>query len=50
VFVRIGEPVDLATFIPEFDANPHGLRHSLAEQLRTTIQHMIDGIDATMQA
>jgi len=50
VFVRIGEPVDLATFIPEFDANPHSLRHSLAEQLRTTIQHMIDGIDAKMQA
>jgi 1-acyl-sn-glycerol-3-phosphate acyltransferase len=44
VFVRIGEPIDLAKYVAEFRANPHPVRHLLADQLRTTIQTLIDEI------
>jgi len=44
VWVRIGEPVDLAKFIPDYMANPHCVRHLLADQLRSTIQALVDEI------
>ncbi len=44
VFVRIGEPIDLAKYVTDFRANPHPVRHLLADQLRTTIQALIDEI------
>jgi len=44
VWVRIGEPVDLAKFIPDYMANPHSVRHLLADQLRSTIQALVDEI------
>jgi hypothetical protein len=50
VFVRVAEPIDLGQFLPQYQANPHGLRHTLAEQLRDTIQALINkdaSIDAT---
>lgn len=42
VYVRVAEPIDLGQFLPEYQANPHGLRHKLAEQLRDTIQALIN--------
>lgn len=44
VFVSIGEPLDLAPFIPDYQSEPHSVRHRLANQLRESIQSLIDGI------
>ncbi|MGH9547864.1 MAG: 1-acyl-sn-glycerol-3-phosphate acyltransferase [Terriglobales bacterium] len=44
VFVRIGTPIDLSVWLPEYSQNPHSVRHRLADQLRTTIQSHIDEI------
>ncbi len=44
VFVRIGEPIDLRNYVNDFRANPHSVRHHLADQLRATIQGLIDQI------
>ena len=47
VFIRIGEPVDLSTFIAEYMADSHSVRHKLAKQLRQSIQSLIDEIILT---
>ena len=42
VFIRIGTPIDLSQYINIFLNQPHELRRSLADQLRTEIQKLID--------
>ncbi len=43
VFVRIGDAIDLSTFIDQYKEKPHVVRHDLAENLRTKIQDFITG-------
>ena len=42
VYVSVGEPIDLSQYIEEYQQAPHLLRHKLAEQLRDTIQTLIN--------
>lgn len=42
VTVKIGEPIDLAHYIEQYQKEPHVLRHNLAEKLRAEIQSFID--------
>ncbi len=42
LFLRIGKPIDLSTFIPEYLANAHQVRHTIAENIRDEIQHLLE--------
>jgi 1-acyl-sn-glycerol-3-phosphate acyltransferase len=42
VFLRVGEPVDLAQFLPDYHIDAHTVRSTVAEQLRSIIQALID--------
>lgn len=44
VFVRIGKPIDLGLFIPDYLQDAQAIRHRIAEQLRDMIQTLIDTI------
>jgi len=44
VFVRIGDPIDLAGFVACYVQDSHPVRHRVAEQLRDVIQNLIDSI------
>jgi 1-acyl-sn-glycerol-3-phosphate acyltransferase len=44
VFVRIGAPIDLGCFIPDYLRNGPEVRHRIAEQLRDRIQDLINAI------
>jgi 1-acyl-sn-glycerol-3-phosphate acyltransferase len=43
-FVRIGRPIDLDPYVEEYRRNPSTLSHRIAEELRNSIQLLIDGI------
>jgi 1-acyl-sn-glycerol-3-phosphate acyltransferase len=49
VFVRLGKPVDLAGFLPEYLQDASSIRRLVTEQLRETIQSMIDGIETEVR-
>ncbi|MBS1991562.1 MAG: 1-acyl-sn-glycerol-3-phosphate acyltransferase [Cyanobacteria bacterium SZAS LIN-3] len=42
VYLRIAEPIDLSQYLDEYLVNPHAVRHKMAEQLRDTIQDLIN--------
>ncbi len=42
VFIRIGEPIDLGRFIPDYLRDARAVRQSVAVQLRDMIQSLID--------
>lgn len=44
VFVRIGSGIDLSQYLNEYRQSPRAVRHSLIEQLRQSIQSMLDKI------
>ena len=44
LFLRIGEPIDLSRFIPDYLRDARAVRHCVAEQLRDRIQALIDTI------
>jgi hypothetical protein len=44
VFLRIGEPIDLARFVTPYLHDAQAVRHGVAEQLRDVIQALIDAI------
>lgn len=44
VFLRIGEPIDLARFASPYLQDAQTIRHGVAEQLRDVIQALIDAI------
>jgi hypothetical protein len=44
VHLRVGTPLDLSQYIERYERDPHVLRHELSEQLRGTIQKLIDEI------
>jgi 1-acyl-sn-glycerol-3-phosphate acyltransferase len=44
VFLRIGEPIDMGCFTRAYHQDPQALRHRVAEQLRDTIQALINTI------
>ncbi|MBI4355670.1 MAG: 1-acyl-sn-glycerol-3-phosphate acyltransferase [Candidatus Omnitrophica bacterium] len=44
VFLRVGEPIDIGPLIPVYQQEPQTVRHRLAEQLRDTIQALINTI------
>ncbi len=44
VFVRIGDPIDLASFVACYVQDPQSIRRRVAEQLRDVIQNLIDSI------
>jgi 1-acyl-sn-glycerol-3-phosphate acyltransferase len=44
VFLRIGEPIDLARFVAPYLDDAQAVRHGVAEQLRDMIQALIDAI------
>ncbi len=46
VFLRIGEPIDLARFAAPYLQDAQAVRHGVAEQLRDVIQSLIDAIPA----
>lgn len=49
IFVRVGEWIDLREFLPAYLEDAHKARHSIAEQLRDSIQGLIDAMtDATV--
>lgn len=41
-YLHVAPPIDLAPFLEEYKTNPHSVRHKLAEQLRDTIQVLIN--------
>jgi hypothetical protein len=42
VYLRLAEPIDLGQYLCDYGANPHALRHKLAENLRDAIQALIN--------
>jgi hypothetical protein len=40
--LRIGEPIDLSRYIPDYLRDAQVVRRSLAEQLRDKIQHLLE--------
>ncbi len=44
VFLRIGDPIDLGRFIPDYLRDSRAVRHGVAEQLRDIIQILINTI------
>ena len=44
VFLRIGGPIDLGRFVPAYQRDAQAVRHRIAEQLRDTIQALINAI------
>jgi hypothetical protein len=44
VHLRVGQPMDLSQYLERYHTDPHVLRHELSEQLRETIQKLIDEI------
>jgi 1-acyl-sn-glycerol-3-phosphate acyltransferase len=44
VFLKIGEPIDLARHVPSYLENAQSVRHCVAEQLRAVIQALINAI------
>ena len=42
VFVRIGDPIDLASFVARYVQDPQPVRRRVAERLRDVIQNLID--------
>jgi 1-acyl-sn-glycerol-3-phosphate acyltransferase len=44
VFLRIGDPIDLGTFVPSYLADAQAVRRGVAEQLRDEIQSLITAI------
>ena len=44
LFLRIGEPIDLSRFVPDYLQDARAVRHRVAEQLRDRIQALIDTI------
>jgi 1-acyl-sn-glycerol-3-phosphate acyltransferase len=44
VFLKIGEPIDLAQFVPAYLDDAHAVRHFVAEKLRAQVQALIDNI------
>lgn len=44
LFLRIGEPVDISRFIPDYLRDARAVRQSLAEQLRESIQSLINSV------
>ncbi len=47
VFIRLAKPVDLGPYVEQYIAEPHVVRHKVAEELRQTIQFTIDDIAAS---
>jgi 1-acyl-sn-glycerol-3-phosphate acyltransferase len=45
VFLRVGQPINLADFIAEYEQDQHAVRHKLAQHMRETIQSLINEID-----
>ncbi len=43
VHVKVGEPVNMKSYLPKYLEDPHALRHELAEDLREKIQSFITG-------
>jgi 1-acyl-sn-glycerol-3-phosphate acyltransferase len=46
VFLRLGDPIDLGQFAPDYLKDAHAVRHRVAEQLRDVIQALINAIVA----
>ncbi len=46
VFLRIGEPIDLARFAASYLQDAQAIHHGVAEQLRDVIQGLIDALPA----
>ena len=44
VFLRIGEPIDLAPFVAPYIQDAQAVRHGVAERLRDVIQALVDDI------
>ena len=44
LFLRIGEPIDVSRYIPDYLRDAQAVRHRVAEQLRDTIQALINAI------
>ena len=44
VFLRIGDPIDLGSFMPSYLRDAQAVRHEVAERLRDEIQALIDAI------
>lgn len=42
VYLRLAEPIDLCQYLEEYQKEPHVVRHKVAEQLRDTIQALIN--------
>lgn len=42
VYLRVGEPVDLASFLQQYKTDAHTVRRVVADQLRSAIQVLID--------
>jgi 1-acyl-sn-glycerol-3-phosphate acyltransferase len=47
VYLRIGEPINLGNLISDYIQDPHQLREHVSEQLRSTIQSLIDQISVS---
>ena len=48
IHLRIGPPIDLGQSITAYARDAQAVRHRIAEQLRDTIQHLIDGLTSVI--
>ena len=44
VFLHIGDPIDLGSFMPSYLRDAQAVRHGVAEQLRDVIQALINAV------
>lgn len=49
VYVRLGAPIDLAAFVADFEKDARGTRRVVTEKLKTTIQSLLDDIEAQVR-
>ncbi len=44
VYVKLSEPIDLSTVLPQYEEDARSLRHSLTENLQEKIQGLVDNL------
>ena len=47
LFLRIGEPIDVSRYVPDYLRDARAVRHGIAEQLRDKIQDLLQPVPPT---